>query len=250
MSNWSNAYLWVTDWILCSFWSADDSVNILDSSGQESTECSLKLVGSSSCETSKMWLIQGQIVSFGVTRVIVRVIRDQISNKPVIKTTNTMKHTSNWSIQSNDSDLKMLHEKCCTKNVARKMLRLNVSEIILLQARMKTYSFALACCFWVLFDLDWSWWHCSGWCCSCSCSCFSFCCRCWFSCCSCPGSWSSSRLRCSCWSLSCRGCWSGSLSSSLSSSRSGSKTCCQYRLRRRNNHINFILERQTSKHCK
>ena len=115
---------------------------------------------------------------------------------------------------------------------------------------MKTYSFALACCFWILFDLDWSWWHCSGWCCSCSCSCFSFCCRCWFSCCSCPGSWSSSRLRCSCWSLSCRGCWSGSLSSSLSSSRSGSKTCCQYRLRRRNNHINFILERQTSKHCK
>ena len=122
--------------------------------------------------------------------------------------------------------------------------------IKLLHAMMKTYSFALACCFWILFDLDWSWWHCSCWCCSCSCCCFSFCCRCWFSCCSCPGSWSSSRLRCSCWSLSCRGCWSGSLSSSLSSSRSGSKTCCQYRLRRRNNHINFILERQTSEHCK
>lgn len=130
----------------------------------------------------------------------------------------------------------MQHERCCIK---------------MLHVMIKTYSFALACCFWILFDLDWSWWHCCCRCCSgsCSCSCGWSCS--WFSCCSGPSSWSSSRFSRSRWSLSCSGCWSGSLSSSLSSSRSGSKTCCQYRLRRRNNHFNIIiLERQTSKHCK
>ena len=135
MSNWTNAYLWVTDWILCSFWTADDCVNILDSSGQESTECSLKLVGSSSCETSKIGLLKGQILSLGVIGVITSIVHGtklivnnpsydhsviwgHFFNKPVVKTTNAMKHTSDWSIQSNDSDLKMLHEKWCKKSVA------------------------------------------------------------------------------------------------------------------------------------
>lgn len=237
MSHRSNSNLWVTDWILGSFWSADDSVNILDGSGQESTECSLKLVGSCSSETSKVGLKRG----YKRSSLVEGVIRGQI-----LRQTCNQDHGRHEAYQwleypkqrfgSEKVAWKMLHENCCMK---------------ILHEMIKTYSFALACCFWILFDLDWSWWHCCCWCCSCPCSCSCSWSGSWLSSCSCPSSWSSSRFSRSCWSLSCSGCWSGSLSSCLSSSRSGSKTCCQYRLRRRNNHFNIIiLERQTSKHCK
>ena len=147
MSNWSNANLWVTDWILCSFWSADDSVNILDSSGQESTECSLKLIGSSSCETSKIGLTKGQILSFGVTGVITCVVHgtkstvdnpshdDPVFGGQIWRQTCNQDHERHEAYQwleypkqrfgSENVAWKMLHEKCCTKNVAFKCFRDN-----------------------------------------------------------------------------------------------------------------------------